>query len=132
MIEFTGVELVLLVSRQICLLGVQCICMNKHRRTYALKKAITVNGLLVTEIIIDPHVDKHKDHITDELITSLVMLLDGKNFAPTAEKGEFSYFLSRVLFETKVYRLVWLQEENQFYVGVITAFKEKGATHDVP
>ncbi|MCO4755424.1 MAG: hypothetical protein KC478_13155 [Bacteriovoracaceae bacterium] len=106
--------------------------MNKHRKTYALKKNIYVNGLLVAGIIIDPHVGKQEDQITDELITSLVMLLDGKSFAPTAERGEFSYFLSRVLFETKVYRLVWLQERNQFYVGVITAFKEKGATHDVP
>jgi len=106
--------------------------MQENRRKYTLKKEIRVNGILIREVIIDPHVDKHSDHITDNLIVSLVKLLDEKLYSSTIKKDNFSYYLSRVLYKGKVYRLIWLQENGQFYVGVITSFKEKGAKHDVP
>jgi len=106
--------------------------MEEKRRKYTLEQNIKVNEVVITEVIIDPHVDKHSDHITDELILSLIELLDGKSFIPTTEKDGFNYFLSRILYNEKVYRLVWLLENNQFYVGVITSFKEKGVKHDIP
>ena len=101
--------------------------MDDGRRKYTLEKSINVNGLTIDEAIIDPHVDKHKDHIDDELIISLITLLDGKIYNSVAEEDGFSYFLSKVLYKEKIYRLVWLLENNQFYIGVITSFKEKGA-----
>jgi hypothetical protein len=106
--------------------------MNESRRKHTLNKTILVNDTLICEIIIDPHVDKHKDHIIDDLIISLVELLDGRTYSPTNIQDEFSYFVSKVLYSNKVYRLVWLQQKNQFYIGVVTAFKEKGAKHDIP
>jgi len=106
--------------------------MEEKRRKYTLKQNITVNEVVITEVVIDPHVDKHRDHITDELILSLVELLDGKSFIPTTKKDGFNYFLSRILYNERVYRLVWLLENNQFYIGVITSFKEKGVKHDIP
>ncbi len=106
--------------------------MTENRRKYTLNKSIKVNEILITEIIIDSHVDKHKDHVTDELILSLVELLDGRTYSPVKVQDGFSYFVSRILYNKKVYRLVWLQQENQFYIGVVTAFKEKGVKHDIP
>ncbi len=106
--------------------------MEEKRRKYTLKQNITVNEVVINEVVIDPHVDKHSDHITDELILSLVELLDGKSFIPTTNKDGFDYFLSRILYNEKVYRLVWLLENNQFYIGVITSLKEKGVKHDIP
>lgn len=102
------------------------------RRRHILKSGITVNNTFIKEVVIDPHVDKHSDHITDELILSLVGLLDGRTFLPVKVTSGFSYFVSRVLFAEKVYRLVWLQQQDQFYIGVVTAFKEKGVKHDIP
>ena len=101
--------------------------MDDGRRKYTLEKSINVNGFTIDEVIIDPHVDKHKDHINDDLIISLITLLDGKIYKSVAEEDGFSYFLSRVLYMKTVNRLVWLLENNQFYIGVITSFKEKGA-----
>ena len=105
--------------------------MSDERRSYKLKESIRVNDIFIESIVIDPHVDKHNDHINDELILSIVKLLDDKTFIPTATRNEFDYYLSKVFFNENVYRLVWLLEENQFYIGVITAFKDKGASHDV-
>ena len=106
--------------------------MTESRRKHSLSKTITVNEILITEIIIDSHVDKHKDHITDDLILSLVLLLDGRTYSPAKVQDGFSYFVSKVLYCEKVYRLVWLQQNDQFYIGVVTAFNEKGADHDIP
>lgn len=106
--------------------------MAENRRKYTLNKRIKVNDILISEVIIDSHVDKHSDHITDELILSLVDLLDGKTYSATKVRDNFSYYISRVLLADKVYRLVWLQQKNEFYIGVVTSFKEKGVKHDVP
>jgi hypothetical protein len=101
--------------------------MSEERRTHRLIKSILVNKIIVSEIIIDPHVDKHLDHINDELILDLVMLLDQKEFSPVRNEDGFSYFVSKLAFKNKIYRLVWLQQEDYFYIGVLTAFKDKGA-----
>ena len=105
--------------------------MNK-RRVYKAEERLIVNNRLVAEIVIDPHVDKHKDHIDDELIISLVNLLNGRVFEAETKSDGFDYYVSKILFDKKVYRLVWLQQEMQFYIGVITAFKDKGADHEIP
>jgi len=105
--------------------------MEEKRRTHYLKNIITVNEISIDTVIIDSHVDKHSEHITDQLILSLVQLLDGKTFTAVKVQEGFSYYVSRVLFAENVYRLVWLQKEGQFYIGIVTSFKEKGAKHDI-
>lgn len=101
--------------------------MNDKRRECQLKNTIFVNSRQITNIIIDPHVDKHRDHINDDLIINLVETLDGKEYLPTSCKEGYDYFLSNITLGKKVFRLVWLLEEECVYIGVITAFKDGGA-----
>lgn len=96
--------------------------MNK-RRDY--KISITVNSRDVTRVVIDPHYElKHGDSVDDEVILSLVQLLDGKTFTPEAEKDGFQYFKTDPLIMNEVsYRLIWLLEKDEIYIGVINAFR---------
>lgn len=97
------------------------------RRKYTLNKAITVNKQLVSEVVIDSHVDKHIDHITDDLVLDLVNLLDQKEYDAASIKNGYSYFVSILDLSEKKYRLVWLQQDDYFFIGVLTAFKDRGA-----
>lgn len=105
--------------------------MENNRRKYILDKAINVNDTYISEVIIDPHVDKHSDHINDDLILSLVMLLDGKAYKSKNSQDGFNYFASIIKFNNSAYRLVWLLEDHSFYIGVITAFKDKGVKNGI-
>ncbi len=87
-------------------------------------KAITINGRLISKVIVDPHIEKHKD-ITDDVLLDLVRELDGTEQRPDDIKDPFEYFASRIEIYGKLYRLVWLLEDNQLYVGIVTAFREK-------
>ena len=93
------------------------------RRDY--KISITVNSRDVTRVVIDPHYElKHGDSVDDEVILSLVQLLDGKTFTPEAEKDGFQYFKTDPLIMNEVsYRLIWLLEKDEIYIGVINAFR---------
>ena len=94
-----------------------------ERRDY--KISITVNSRAVTRVVIDPHYElKHGDSVDDEVILSLVQLLDGKTFTPEAEKDGFQYFKTDPLIMNEVsYRLIWLLEKDEIYIGVINAFR---------
>lgn len=76
-------------------------------------------------MIIDPHYqEKHADHMTDELILELVKTLDGEEHEPETEDPPFSYYTKdRIKIGEKFYKLVWLFEEDQIYVGVINAYR---------
>lgn len=87
-------------------------------------RAITINGRRISKIVVDPHLDKHSD-ITDDVILDLVRELDGAEQRPDDIKSPFEYFVSRVEIYEKQYRLVWLLEDNQLYIGIVTAFREK-------
>lgn len=94
-----------------------------ERRDY--KISITVNSISVTRVIIDPHYElKHSDSVDDATILNLVQLLDGQTFAPEAERDGFQYFKTDPLDLNGVnYRLIWLLEKNEIYIGVINAFR---------
>ena len=94
-----------------------------ERRDY--KISITVNSRAITRVVIDPHYElKHGDSVDDEVILSLVQMLDGKIFAPEAENDGFQYFKTDPLTLNGVnYRLIWLLEENEIYIGVVNAFR---------
>ena len=86
---------------------------------------IIVNGLKIETIIIDPHYEKkHSSVINDELILKLVQTLDGEYYDYVDDKHPFKYFVKdEIEVECKLYRLIWLLEDGQFYVGVINAFR---------
>lgn len=94
-----------------------------QRRDYEI--SITVNSRAVTRVVIDPHYQlKHSDSIDDGVILSLVQMLDEKTFTPEAEKDGFQYFKTDPIALNGVnYRLIWLLEKNEIYVGVINAFR---------
>jgi hypothetical protein len=95
------------------------------RREYDI--SITVNGRRVTKIIIDPHYEaKHSGSISDEVIVSLVKLLDGGTY-PVQDRNEpFEYFATDgLILGNKAYKLVWLLEDDQIYIGVVNAYRRK-------
>ncbi len=93
-----------------------------NRREYNIAP-ITVNGLRISKVIIDEHVEKHPD-ISDDLILELVAKLDGADQDPDDTKTPFEYFATLIDNQEKQYRVVWLLEENQIYVGVITVYRD--------
>jgi len=50
--------------------------------------------------------------------------LDGKIFEPDDEKEPYSYFVTdRIEFKGKQYKLIWLLEDHEIYIGVINAYR---------
>jgi hypothetical protein len=98
---------------------------SEKRRVYSIEP-ITVNSVEVTEVIIDPHYEeKHSSSINDQLILKLVKQLDGRQEAPQVQEDRYSYFATLIELSGKSYRLIWLQEEDTIYVGVINAYRDK-------
>jgi len=93
------------------------------RREYVV--SLTINGVKISKAIIDSHYElRHADSISDDLILRLLQLLDGQEFEPEQEIDEYQYFVSdRLEFEGKYYKLIWLLEKNQIYIGVINAYR---------
>ena len=94
-----------------------------NRREYPF--SITVNGLKIETVIIDPHYEeKHSLSINDELILKLVQTLDGEFHDFVDEKSPFKYFVKEEIeVDSKLFKMIWLLEENQLYVGIINAFR---------
>jgi hypothetical protein len=93
-----------------------------NRREYDIAP-ITVNGRRISKVIVDEHVEKHPD-ISDRLILDLVAKLDGADQEPDDAKAPFEYFATLIDINEKQYRVVWLLEDNQIYVGVITLYRD--------
>jgi hypothetical protein len=76
-------------------------------------------------VIIDPHYEeKHTESINDKIILDLVKTLDGKFFEPDDEKTPYSYFVTdKIRVNDKLYKLVWLLEDHEIYIGVINAYR---------
>ncbi|OFZ24508.1 MAG: hypothetical protein A2381_05460 [Bdellovibrionales bacterium RIFOXYB1_FULL_37_110] len=92
------------------------------RKEFIINKVI-INGRPVKRIIVDEHVDKHRD-ITDDIIIDLVRLLDGVYQLPEEIKPPFEYYTTLLILNEKQYRLVWLLEENELYIGIITTYRD--------
>ena len=94
---------------------------------HLLKKPITVNeGILITEIYIDPYWKKHEDEgISEELIIELVKLLDGKRSELGKRYDNWVYFAEEPIFyDDKAYCLVWCLEDKKNYLEVIDCYRE--------
>jgi hypothetical protein len=59
------------------------------------------------------------------VILDLIRQLDRSEQLPDNTKGDYQYFSSLLFLETKQYRLVWLFEEDELYIGVITVYRDK-------
>lgn len=96
------------------------------RREYAV--LLTINGKRITKIVIDPHYElKHAESIDDYIVLELVKLLSGSRFEPESEAGDFQYFVTdNLVLCEKNYRLIWLQELNESYVGIVNAYRRRG------
>ena len=94
-----------------------------ERRSYDIN--IIVNNITVNKIIIDSHYkEKHAESITDEIILSLVKTLDGQVFEVDTYEPPYSYFVTdKISFEGKLYKLIWLLEDDQIYIGVINSYR---------
>lgn len=94
------------------------------RREYQI--AVFINEVFVSRVIIDPHYEeKHWASIDDGLILKLVASLHGRLYEPVCKKGPYSYFVLRGIdLGGKRYKLVWLLEDSEVYLGVINAHRE--------
>ena len=81
------------------------------RRTYPI--SLTINQR-----------DIHSDTINDDLILGLVSQLDQKYFEPVDIKEPYSFFvLDHIEYQAKYYKLIWLLEQDEMYIGVINAYR---------
>jgi hypothetical protein len=96
-----------------------------NRRSYDVQ--LTINGKRIREVVIDPHYEKkHSRSINDDLILELVAQLSGRFFYPEDEEGPYQYFVNDGLeIDGKRFRLVWLMERDQVYVGVVNAHRRR-------
>jgi hypothetical protein len=95
------------------------------RREYSIN-SILVNDISINRVIIDDHVDKHSDHIDDLVILRIVSNLNGQQFEEGAiRKNGYSYFATAIEDDGNWYKLIWLLEDNCFYIGVITLFRDR-------
>ena len=97
--------------------------MTVKRRAYRVN--LVINERKVLRVLIDPHYEeKHGDTVNDGIILSLVKKLDGESFKPVEEKDGFKYFVNDSMFhEGEKYKLIWLLDEDEIYVGVLNAYR---------
>ena len=93
------------------------------RRNYPI--SITINQIAIRTVIIDDHYEeKHSSTINDELILKLVQTLDQKLFEPVDVKPPYSYFVTEQMeYNHHHYKLIWLLEEDEIYIGVVNAYR---------
>jgi hypothetical protein len=93
------------------------------RREYDI--SIEFNFRRINTVIIDSHYEgKHAESISDEIILKLVKKLDGLIVIPDDINPPFSYFTEdKMELDGKFYKLVWLLEDDQIYIGVVNAYR---------
>ncbi len=109
----------------VAIYGNTCHYPIMRRRAHDIK--ITVNGLKIVQVVIDPHYElKHSDSVDEQTILGLVALLDGLRFEPEDSDSPFQYFVADgLVLDGKRYKLVWLLEDNKLYIGVVNAYRRK-------
>jgi hypothetical protein len=97
-----------------------------NRREYDI--SITVNERQIVKVIIDSHYEaKHAGSMSDETIVKLAKLLDGGIFPIQERKGPYEYFVTDGLsLGERLYKLVWLLEDDHIYIGIVNAYRRKG------
>lgn len=104
--------------------AINVIMFVMKRREYEISPII-INRKVINKVIIDPHYErKHSSSIDDQLILGLVKKLNGHLQLPDDQDGEFSYFATVVELRKKQYRLIWLLENEEIYIGIVNAFRD--------
>jgi hypothetical protein len=67
--------------------------------------------------------------MTEELILELIQLLDGVEQEPDETSLPYRYYATLLKMDEnqpgeRQYRLVWLLEEDENYIGIITAYRD--------
>ena len=95
------------------------------RRRYPI--SITINQRQIQTAIIDDHYEeKHSSSVNDELILALVSQLDKKYFEAVDVKEPYSFFVTdQMECNKRYYKLIWLLEKDEVYVGVVNAYRQK-------
>jgi hypothetical protein len=93
------------------------------RREYDIN--IVFNRVQINKVIIDLHFEKkHSASMNDEIILALVQQLDDLIVAPEEIDPPYSYFIQdKMEFNGKRYKLVWLTEEDEIFIGVLNAYR---------
>lgn len=92
------------------------------RREYTID--IVFNGINIKKVIIDPHFElKHSKSVNDEIILQLVNKLDGELLIPDDIKQPYSYFVEEIILNSKRYKMIWLIEDEQIYIGVVNVYR---------
>lgn len=94
------------------------------RRIYTVD--ITINKRHIDRIVIDPHYEeKHGESISDEIVIELVKMLNWTVQAPDdRDEDGFEYYVTYPIFlRDKPYKLIWLLQENQSFLGIVNAFR---------
>lgn len=102
-----------------------CYSVIMARREFLIN--IAVNSRKIQKVIIDSHYEaKHKSVIHDELILRLVKSLDGGTYPVQDRRTPYEYYVTdKMELEGKFYKLVWLLEDDQIYIGVVNAYRRR-------
>lgn len=86
---------------------------------------VVINGRLIRKVVIDRHYElKHSGSINDGIILELVNCLASEMFSEVERKKPYSYFKTgKIELKGKFYKLVWLLEDNEAYIGIINAYR---------
>jgi hypothetical protein len=99
----------------------------KHPNSYNID--VTINGNKIRKVLIGRHYElKHSNCMNDELILSLVRMLDEKTFPVDSTTKGVEYYVADIEYSVplKVYRLIWLFEgEKLEVIGVINAYRRR-------
>ena len=96
------------------------------RRVYPI--SLVINGRALESVVIDPHYEeKHAESVSDEIILTLVKLLDGKSFRAAdvdVDEDGFQYFVNdHMELDGRFYKLIWLLHEKELFVGIVNAYR---------
>ena len=86
---------------------------------------IEFNGILYTELMIDPHYElKHKGSISDGIIIELILTLHKSFINEQARSiGGYSFYEVDVNVRNKLYRLVLTTPPDHSFLGVRNAYR---------
>ena len=95
--------------------------------------SLRFRGIDIKEVIIDQHYSEKHFDVSDWIILELVKTLHNKSVEIKTKNEKFIYFVAEPLIHNlKPYRLIFLLEKGNTYIGVINAFRIQEKKHGIP